>query len=187
VLDVRYDCLMRVNHRWMERGILTKPHMVFVGNLSTTLAVPPCVFGFRTIMREKEVLLRHFLLGRRSERLEHFTLERVNSDAYSHIRWAAYPTNGAIMIATAVRLKPRRIVIGGIDLFADPRGRYPGETKAENDYLSSHARDVDLAVIDHALSQYDGIVEILSPGLERALKDRRSGAVAGDRIPEISR
>jgi len=174
VLDVQYDCLMRVNHRWLGRGILTKPDMVFVGNLLTTLVVPPCVFGFRGIIREKEMLLRHLIWGRRFEQLEHFTLERVAGDAYSHKRWSANPTNGAVMIATAVQLRPGRIVIGGIDLFSDPRGRYPGETVAENEYMSGHAREVDLAVIDDALSQFNGRVEILSPGLESALLERRS-------------
>jgi len=187
VLEVRFDCLMRVNHRWMSRGILTNPDMVFAGSLSTTLSVPPCVFGFRTIRKEQEILLRHFLLGLRFRQIEYFTLERVASGAYSHTRWSLNPTNGAIMIATAARLRPSRIVIAGMDLFADPRGRYPGETNAENEYFSSHARDVDVAVIDEALSGFEGSIEILSPGLELALKERRSRAASDVFMPEPAR
>jgi hypothetical protein len=174
VLDVKYDCLMRVNHRWINRGVLVEPDMVFVGSISTTLKVPPCVFGFKNIARETTILVRHLLIGLRLNQLEHFTLERVPSNVIKPYGRSAYPTNGAIMIATAAALKPEKIVIAGIDLFNDPRGRYPGDVIAENEYLAGHDRDLDIAVIAHALANFDGELVILSPGLDQALKERHA-------------
>jgi hypothetical protein len=168
VRDVPHDCLLRVNHRWADRGILTRPDMVFVGDLRTTHAVEGCVFGFRVVAKEQEVLLRHVLLGGGLAPLEHFTLERVPS-LLDDRAWRANPTNGAVMVATAVMLRPERLAIAGIDLFDDPRGPYPGAPSAENDYLPGHERDVDLDVIRHALSRFDGELALLSPALHRAL------------------
>lgn len=168
VRDVAHDCLLRVNHRWVGRGILAQPDMVFVGDLGTTRAIAGCVFGFRVVAKEQEVLLRHVLLGGGLVPLEHFTLERVPSLLDDRV-WRANPTNGAIMVATAVMLRPERLAIAGIDLFDDPRGAYPDAPLAENDYLPGHERDVDLQVIRHALSRFDGELTVLSPALERAL------------------
>ena len=58
---IAHDALFRVNWRWLERGLLTQPDMVFVGDLRTTSKVRDCVFGFRTVAWESEVLLRHLL------------------------------------------------------------------------------------------------------------------------------
>lgn len=173
VLDVAHDCLMRVNHRWLERGVLTRPDMVFVGDLSTTLVLPPSVFGFRVIAKEHEVLLRHLLFGFRLAQIEHFTLERVPS-VLDTLALPANPTNGALMVATAALLQPRRIVIAGVDLYADPRGRYPGGSTIQNAYPPANARAVDLAFMERALSAYRGEVQVLSPSLDRALHERRA-------------
>jgi hypothetical protein len=175
VRAVPHDCLFRVNHRWLARGVLTQPDMVFVGNLRTTLAVRGCVFGFRVVAKEREILLRHLLFGLRPDRIEHFTVERVPS-LLDDRAWPANPTNGAIMVATAVMLRPKCLVIAGIDLFDDPRGGYPDDALSENDYLPGHGRGADLDVIEHALSRFEGDVVLLSPALERALRELRSAS-----------
>lgn len=180
-----YDCLFRVNHRWLERGILTRPDMVFVGSLSTTLVVPPgCVFGFRRTSKEAEVLLRHLVIGWRLDLVETFTLERVPS-IYAERTWATNPTNGAIMILAAAALEPRRIVIAGMDLFDDPRGAYPGDEHVDNAYMAGHASGVDVEIIGAALARFRGEVEILSPNLERALRvrSRDAGPQSGGLAP----
>src|SRR5690606_32037840 len=150
------------------------PDMVFVGDLDTTLRVRGAVFGFRVALKEDEILLRHLVLGRRFDRLEYFTLEGRGSVLDEG--WPANPSNGAVMIATAAMLRPKRSVVAGIDLSADPRGAYPGAPEIENDYLPGHDRDVDVAVIDRALARFPGEVGILSPALRRALEARRSAA-----------
>jgi hypothetical protein len=172
VLTVPYDCLIRVNHRWLDRGILTNPDVVFVGSLDTTLRVPACVFAFRNVRKEREILLRHLFFGLRFAQVEHFTVERMAS-VLDERKWPATITNGAVMVAAAVMLRPRRIVIAGIDLYRDPRGRYPGDDFAENDYMRGHDRNVELEVIELALSRFDGEVTLLSPNLEEELTARR--------------
>ena len=107
LFDIDYDALFRVNHRWLERGMWTEPDMVFVGNPNTTARMRSCVFGFRTVSWESEMMLRHLLLDRSARRLEHFTYERV-SPFLNDGAWPCAPTNGAVMVATAVGLRPRR-------------------------------------------------------------------------------
>ena len=172
--DVAHDALFRVNWRWRDRGLLTRPDMVFVGDLRTTSQVRGCVFGFRTIAWESEVLLRELVLHGRLRRLEYFTYERA-SPFLSDDRWPAHPTNGVLMVATAAALKPRRLVVAGIDLYLDPRGRYPGDPAPDNDFPQMHARDVELEILEQTLAGFPGEVEILSRPLREALARRRHG------------
>lgn len=171
---VAHDALFRVNWRWLERGLLTRPNMVFVGDLRTTARVRGCVFGFRTVAWESEVLLRHLLLSGSLRRLEYFTCERA-SPFLNDDRWPAHPTNGAVMVATAAALKPRRLVVAGIDLYLDPRGRYPGDATPDNDLPQMHSREVELEILERALADFGGEVTIMSEPLHGALAARRHG------------
>jgi hypothetical protein len=173
LLEIDYDALLRVNWRWLQRGVLTRPDMVFVGDLRTTARLRGCVFGFRTIAWESEVLLRHLLLNGRLGRLEYFTYERV-SPFLNDGAWPAHPTNGAVMVATAVGLQPRRLVLAGIDLYLDPRGRYPGDSTPENDFPQMHSREVELDVLHRVLASFAGETLILSEPLRTALAARRA-------------
>ena len=73
------------------------------------------------------------------------------------------------MVAAAMRLRPSRLIIAGIDLYRHPDGKYPGATAEENRYDDIHHRDVDLAFIRMALDQFGGEVTILSDQLRSAL------------------
>ena len=176
---VAHDALFRVNWRWLGRGVLTRPDMVFVGDLRTTARVRDCVFGFRTTAWESEVLLRHLLLHGRMRRLECFTYERA-SPLLDDASWPAHPTNGVVMVATAAALKPRRLILSGIDLYLDPRGRYPGDTAAENAFPQMHSREVELEILDRILSDYRGELQILNEPLRDALAARRARSAATD-------
>jgi len=173
LLNLHYDALFRVNWRWLERGMLTRPNMVFVGDLRTTARLHGCIFGFRTIAWESEVLLRHLLLNGRVRRLEYFTYERV-SPFLNDGPWPAHPTNGAVMVATAVALQPRRLILAGIDLYLDPRGRYPGDARPENDFPQMHSREVELAILDQVLTSFGGETLIVNEPLRTALAERRA-------------
>ncbi len=175
--DVAHDALFRVNWRWLERGVLTRPDMVFVGDLRTTARVRGCVFGFRTLTWEAEVLLRQLLLVGSLRRLEHFTYERASA-FLSDASWPAHPTNGAVMVATAAALKPRRLVLSGIDLYLDPRGRYPGDAAPENDFPQMHSREVELEILERVLADYVGELWIMNDSLREALAARRSKGAA---------
>jgi len=168
LFDINYDALFRVNHRWLDRGMLAEPDMVFVGNPLTSARIRSCVFGFRTIAWESEMMLRHLLMDRSVRRLEYFTYERV-SPFLNDGAWPCAPTNGALMVATAVGLRPRRLILAGIDLFSDERGRYPGDTLGENDYPQMHSRNVDVEVLRHVLADYRGETVILNESLREAL------------------
>ena len=79
------------------------------------------------------------------------------------------PSNGAIMIAVAAALKPRRIIIAGIDLYEHEAGRYPGDALAVDGYSRDHSRSCDMDFIRTALGQHHGDLVILSDHLRNAL------------------
>jgi hypothetical protein len=166
--DLSYDALFRVNWRWSNRGILTRPDMVFVGDLGTTARISSSVFGFRTIAWESEILLRHLLFHLSLRRLEYFTYQRV-SPQLDDDRWTALPTNGVVMVATAVGLQPKKIIVGGMDLYRDLNGRYPGDTIGDNDYPQMHSREVEVRALSSILAQFSGETLILSEPLREAL------------------
>jgi len=166
---VRFDALFRVNWRWLERGWLTHPDVVFTGDRTTLARVgSSCFFGFRTIDEEIRVFRRRFLRPRRRPLLRYFTYERLPG-FLNERRWGARPTNGAVMLATAVELQPARLVIAGIDLFADPAGSYPGGSDVPNAYVPVHDRESELVIIQTALHRFRGEVEIFGDVLRERL------------------
>ena len=174
---IAHDCLMRVNWRWRDRGYLTRPQLVFVGDPHSVARLEGCAFAFRNLAWESEVMLRDLgRLGRR--RLTTFVTEGVVAAIDPEAQLGARPTNGALMIATAAALAPARLIIAGIDLYAHPAGRYPGDPIGENDYAQVHDREVELAIIRAALDAFRGEVEILSPILRECLARARRLAPA---------
>ena len=171
LLDIEHDRLFRVNWRWLERSMLCRPDMVFVGDLRTTARLRSCVFGFRTLAWESEILLRHLLLHGSLRCIEYFTHERV-SPFLGDDAWPAHPTNGVVMVATAAALQPRRLILAGMDLYLDPRGRYPGDPTPENDFPQMHSRAVEIEILDRVLTSFRGETWILSEPLREALRTR---------------
>ena len=165
---VEHQCLIRVNWRWKLRGFLTNPQIVFVGDPDTVHKVKHVVFGFWSRSIEYGMLLRH-LVTRGPAPMKYFTIERMPSVVLDRT-WPARPTNGALMIATAAALAPQRLIIGGIDLYQNPDGRYPGDLLANNQYARSHSRDMELELIRAALANYRGELIIMSDLLRSALE-----------------
>jgi len=162
-----HDCLMRVNWRWQDRGILTRPQMVFVGDPITLEKVDGAIFGIWNRDLERGMLLRH-LRVRGLRTMRHFTMQR----ACPIIRdrdWPARPSNGALMVVAAAALQPDELAIAGIDLFANPQGRYPGDPVGTNAYSRVHSRATDVAIISDALRGYHGKVTIIGDALRDAL------------------
>jgi hypothetical protein len=158
---------MRVNWRWLDRGMLTQPQVVFVGDAATIHRVPPCIFGLWNKPIESAMLLRH-LVTQGPRRMEYITIERL-SPLIGDRTWPARPSNGALMIVAAAGIAPERLIISGMDLFQHAAGRYPGDTVSTNAYTRVHHRDTDLALIDAALRDYTGELVILSDILREAL------------------
>lgn len=165
--DLGHDCLMRVNWRWLDRGFLVNPQVVFVGDPATVSRIDGAVFGIWNRPLEQGMLLRH-LLTRGPGMMRHFTMERISPLIRDHV-WPARPTNGALMIAAAAALNPARLIVAGIDLYQHPEGRYPGDLLATNAYSRVHARTTDLAIIRLALAGYRGELTILGDSLQAAL------------------
>ncbi|WP_420347748.1 hypothetical protein [Pelagibius sp.] len=163
--NVAFDCLFRVNHVWHSRGFLTAPDMVFTGAKATLAAVRAPVFGLQSIKSEGRLLATRFLRPGRG-RSCYATIERFGL-YLSEARWEGVrPTNGAAMLATAVALKPARLVISGIDLFSHPDGTYPGDRTTPNAYSPGHDAESELALLLEALDLYQGELTILSPALK---------------------
>ena len=186
--EVRFDSLFRVNHVWHTRGFLTAPDMVFTGAKATLAAIRAPIFGLQSIKSEGRLLVTRFLRPGRG-RTSYATIERF--DLYlSEPRWQGIrPTNGAAMLATAVALKPARLVISGIDLFSHPDGTYPGDSKTPNAYSPGHDADSELALLLEALDLYEGELVILSPALKArweehcAARHQAEEALAGGKPP----
>ena len=76
------------------------------------------------------------------------------------------------MIAVAAALKPKRLVIAGVDLFQHPEGSYPGDKKTPNAYTPAHTLDKELAFMLFHLEQFGGEVVIIGEALARIWQDR---------------
>lgn len=177
VASVSHDCLFRVNHLWLKRGFLTKPDMVFTGSKPTLAAVRGAIFGLMTTKAEARLLVRHFLRPS-LRRVRYATIERFGL-YISEPRWQGVrPTNGAVMLATAVALQPARLVISGIDLFSHPAGSYPGDRTTPNAYSPGHEAESELALLLEALSRYQGELVILSSALRERWEAHRDGGAA---------
>jgi len=163
------DRLFRVNHSWKARGgPFLSPDLVFTGQRDTVERVHPAhgyVFG--KIESEEKILSK--LLGTRRT-LAFGTAERLG--VYARGRdGRAMPTNGAVMIAVAVALRPRRIVIAGIDLFSDPAGAYPGDTVTQNAYALGHDASFERDYILSALRRHAGELVVFGDPLKAVLDE----------------
>ncbi|SNB70364.1 hypothetical protein SAMN07250955_107179 [Arboricoccus pini] len=172
--DFAFDCCFRVNHSWATRGFLTTPDMVFTGAKQSIERLPEQrLFGFFSIESERDILGRFTATSRK---LDYATAERLGSTDFS--RFGFYrPTNGAVMIAVAVALRPARLIVGGIDLFRHPAGTYPGDTSTPNAYAAPHAPDLELDFILDMLESLEGEIVIVGDVL-REEWDKRQQARA---------
>ncbi len=172
-----HDCLFRVNDMWLDRGVLADAGMVFTGDKGALRRLPGAVFAFQTARAEGRLMRAHIMSGR-IHRLRYTVMERLGI-LFDGTDWGAKPTNGMAMIALAVALKPRRIIIGGMDLFAHPAGSYPGDSATANAYTPLHEMDVELRIIKHYLGQFEGEVEVVGDVLRRHLGlEKRPDAAA---------
>jgi hypothetical protein len=159
-----YDCLFRVNHRWLKRGLYCDPQMVFAAQKRTlfTIRSKP-IFAFQT-RRAEAHLVTHQIFNPLCRRMRFVTLERIG--ILGDLDWdGVRPTNGATMLATAVALQPARLVIAGIDLFEDPAGAYPDDNKTPNDYVVVHERNIEIEFILKTLRSYRGELVVLGKPL----------------------
>jgi hypothetical protein len=169
---VAFDSLFRVNHLWKGRGLLTDPDLVFTGSPDTIRAVHQAIFAIGASRHEARLLLAG-LTRRARNRFRFVTLEQLGILAPQAAWGEATPTNGACMLATAVALRPQRIVIAGIDLFRHQAGAYPGDSTTPNAYTPRHEAALEERVILETLRAYRGEIVIVGDIL-RALWEETS-------------
>jgi len=157
------DALFRVNYRWRGRGKFTAADVVFTGQKRTLFSVRPHIFAFQTRRAEGQ-LVTHQIFNPLCRRMIYVTLERLGivEGDWDAIR----PTNGATMIAAAIALEPRKLVIAGIDLFGDPAGAYPGDSATLNAYVPVHDPQLELRFILETLAKFKGELIIVGDVLK---------------------
>jgi len=172
--DIAYDALFRVNHSWMERGLFTVADVVFTGVQTTMRAVKSAILGLQDEIGEKALLMNRGP-GLLRAPIQYFVLSRLGS-SLTDFDWGPHrPTNGSAMIAAAVALKPKRLVIAGIDLFRHPEGSYPGDKRTANAYTPAHTLDKELAFMFFHLDQFAGEIVIIGDALEREWRKHMRG------------
>lgn len=163
--------LFRVNWIWAERRWLDAPDMVFTSDPDLVCLPRQPVLAFPTAAIGEPILRDHLDRGHLPSAGFAF-LDRF-APSPADLAGEQIPTNGALMVALAAALRPRRIVIAGIDLYRHPHGKYPGAPDEPEGYARQHSVDIDLDLIGGALAGFAGETEIVSDNLRRALGARR--------------
>jgi len=161
--DADFDAVFRVNHRWLDRGLFARPHMVFAaGSKPVRSIAPPCIFCVQDAQRAEKVRLAclHLAQGRSLVVAEDLDMlddwRQLEADGFGSFA----PTNGSVMLSLARALKPRHITVAGVDLFSDAQGAYPGDAGTANAYGVFHSREKELEFTRRwvrAVSTDDGI------------------------------
>jgi hypothetical protein len=169
-----YNAIFRVNHSWLKNNFLSSPDVVFTGGRPTMRVLSGTLFGLQSVEAEERLMVArtfHPLRGR----TEFFNVNEMTSSLkqfdWGHLR----PTNGASMLATAVALKPAKLIVAGIDLFQHPEGSYPGETSVPNAYAPMHSRETELEFMLLLFSSFDGEIVIVGNVLQAAWKKFAKG------------
>ncbi len=179
---IAYDALFRVNHLWQERGFLTDPDVVFTGSTETVRRMTRAILAASTIQHEGRMLLTGFT-RRAFRRFRFFTVERLHVLTPQPWWNGAVPTNGILMLATAVALRPARIVVAGMDLFRHQSGAYPGDESTANAYTSRHDADVEQRLLLETLAAHRGDVEVIGDVLETVWEAHTSARLQSSVVP----
>ena len=172
--SLAHDALFRVNHQWMQDGYLTRADVLFAGVKRSMRAAGPTLVGVAS-RRKEEALLGARLLTPWRGRLSYVVVEDI-ADLGTSLQGHPRPTTGAVMLAAAIALAPRRLIVAGMDMFADKAGAYPGRTTAVNAYTAAHDRQTDERFIRTHLARFEGEIVTLSPAfaeLAHSVADRR--------------
>jgi hypothetical protein len=167
-----HDVLFRVNHKWLERGYLCNPDIVFTGSKPVMRAVSGAIFGLHNSACAPRLVMSRFFKPW-CNATQFFEAPDLNP-LLQNFPWGALrPTNGASMLACAVALRPKRLIVGGIDLFQHPCGSYPGDTATPNAFSPAHAREAELAFLLALFDSYAGDLVIVGDVLREHWESHR--------------
>lgn len=176
VRGARFDVLFRANHGWLSRGFLVEPDMVFTGMQASMKKLKSPILCVLGPTAEKVLLMvraKNFVTGK----LRYFVAGDDKAGLDLKIDDDFRPTSGAIMLAVAVALKPKKLIVAGIDMFQHPDGSYPGDSKTPNAYTATHSRDAEEVFMFRQLEKFDGELVILSEIFKQAW-DRHNKALS---------
>lgn len=156
-----YEAVFRVNDRWLERGLFTRPSVVFTGAADCVSRVGGGpLYGFLNDTRALPIVrkLRGQVLPLRFFTATDLAFPLREFDQRK-------PTNGLLMLYLAVKLQPAQLTVAGIDLYRDPRGCYPDDNSTPNHYTSVHNPDLEVDTIVQLLRAYSGRLTIVGERL----------------------
>ncbi len=159
--EMTYDSLFRVNHSWRERGLFQRPDVVFTGSRRSMRAVGDVIFGLQSENAERRLVATRFFSP--SLKPTRFFNVATISPRLIQFDWGILrPTNGASMVAAAVALQPKKLIVAGIDLFQHPEGTYPGDTSTPNEFSPAHSLGAELRFLREMFDMYQGELVIIS-------------------------
>ena len=159
--------LFRVNWNWTQRNWFRAPQMVFTGDRDLVQLPREPIVAYPTQEIGESILLDHETKGHHG-RAGFIYFDRF-TPSIADFSKPKIPTNGALMVALAAALRPRRLVVAGIDLYRHPQGKYAGPTDNSVGYTSQHSVEIDLDLIGRTMAEFDGEIIILSDNLRNAL------------------
>ncbi len=167
-LNYKDDIIFRANHGWMARPHLNKPHVVFTGTQSSMKKLSDCIIAVYGDTAER-VLLMSKGISVFKKPMSYFVANLLTPIDFC-FAWAPHrPTSGAVMIATAVALQPKQLVIAGLDMFSHRSGAYASGDKTPNAYTAAHSGEKEALFLKQVLKGYEGKLIILSPALVELL------------------
>ena len=170
-----YDVLFRVNRKWAGRSFFDKPDMVFTARQSVMVGTENAVFGVRSHASELRLLRTRAFDPRRWRSV--FARADLIAPALVDYDWGAFrPTNGAAMLAVSVALKPKRLIVAGIDMYSHPDGAYPGDAATPNAFAPAHDAATEREFLLQRLEDYSGELVIVGDTLREALEARGGSA-----------
>lgn len=179
--DLAYDALFRVNRSWAGRGFLTRPDMIFTASKSAMAEAGDAILGLRSEASELRLVRARTFDPRRGP--ARFARADLISAALTAYDWGPFrPTNGATMLAVAAALKPRRLVVAGIDMFSHPAGAYPGDAATPNAFAPAHDPQAERDFLLSLFEAYEGELVIVGEVLRAAWEARRAQG-GGNRLP----
>lgn len=168
-----YDALFRVNRKWAGRGGFQRPDMVFTASQSVMAATEGAIFGVRSRASELRVARARVFDPRRGRSaVARADLVAPELTAFD---WGAFrPTNGAAMLAVAVALRPKRLIVAGIDMYSHPDGAYPGDAATPNAFAPAHDPAAEKEFLLQRLEAFPGDLIVVGDALRGALEARGS-------------
>ena len=163
--DMPHDALFRTNHMWMNGGFMIKADAIFTGVKRSMIATGRTLTGVATARKEQALLLKR-VAGFWRGPFTYFVVEDVAGEVAQPLSGPFFPTTGAYMIAAAVALQPKTLIVAGMDMFSGDAGPYPGATSEANAYTQSHSYDTDAAFMRRSLSSFQGEIITLSKAFE---------------------